>query len=164
MIRYFGEVPIFIDISCYFSHGQRLFEGEKPSKYIDFLGICHGSSGKASYMCSVFEGPTGDQHWLHLPLIYQKYNCIPSEAKYWTKMPSQSPTTTVHAACEEFVDEPVFTEPNHASRFFVENWQVHPYFSLNWCYLAISTSPLNNIQNQAGATGKCQSNTWSCCQ
>jgi hypothetical protein len=51
-------------------------------------------------------------------------------------MPSQSPTTTVHAACAEFVDEPVmvqsvFTEPNHVSRFFIENWQVHPYFSFN---------------------------------
>jgi hypothetical protein len=53
-------------------------------------------------------------------------------------MPSQSPTTTVHAACAEFVDEPrhgvIYTEPNH--------------------YLAFSTSPLKNIQNLAGATGK----------
>ena len=59
---------------------------------------------------------------------------------------------------------PFLRNPIMQVDFFVENWQVHPYFSLNWCYLAISTSPLNNIQNQAGATGKCQSNTWSCCQ
>ena len=138
------------------SHMANAFLRKKnPASTSIFWEDVHGSSGKASYMCSDFEGPTGSQHWLHLPLIYQKYNSIPSEAKYWTKMPSQSPTTTVHAACAEFVDEPVFTEPNHASKFFVENWQVHPYFSLNWCYLTISTSSLNNIQNQAGATGKC---------
>jgi hypothetical protein len=35
-----GKLQMSIDILCYFSHGQRLFEEEKPSKYIDFLGIC----------------------------------------------------------------------------------------------------------------------------
>jgi len=34
-----GKLQMFIDILRYFSHGQRLFEEEKPSKYIDFLGI-----------------------------------------------------------------------------------------------------------------------------
>ena len=55
-----GKLQIFIDILCYFSHGQHLFEEEKPSKYIDFLGIyVHGSLGKVSYMYSDFKGPTG---------------------------------------------------------------------------------------------------------
>ena len=54
--RYFGEVPMFIDIFATSHMANAFWSKKNPASTSIFWEYVHAFSGKVSYMCSDFKG------------------------------------------------------------------------------------------------------------